>query len=108
MSDPRPSRLGEFALSANRCAPLAKTPGAFGLGADVATLSAPVGRELVAKVGAVVEGVHFFGDDPAELVAKKALRVNLSDVAAKGAPPVGYLLSLSVAPWCGDDWLTRF
>jgi thiamine-monophosphate kinase len=108
MSDPRPSRLGEFALIANLFAPLAKTPGAFGLVDDVATLSVPVGRELVAKVDAVVEGVHFFRDDPAELVAKKALRVNLSDLAAKGATPVGYLLSLSVAPWCGDDWLTRF
>ena len=106
-SDP-PRRLGEFALIAKLFAPLAKSPGAFGLLDDVATLSLPAGRELVAKVDAVVEGVHFFRNDPAGLVAKKALRVNLSDLAAKGASPLGYLLSLSVAPWCDDDWLMRF
>jgi thiamine-monophosphate kinase len=106
-SDP-PRRLGEFALIAKLFAPLAKSEGAFGLLDDVATLSLPQGRELVAKVDAIVEGVHFFRDDPAALVAKKALRVNLSDLAAKGASPIGYLLSLSVAPWCDDDWLTRF
>ena len=106
-SDP-PKRLGEFALIAKLFAPLAKSAGAFGLIDDVATLSLPAGRELVAKVDAIVEGVHFLRDDPADLVAKKALRVNLSDLAAKGATPIGYLLSLSVAPWCADDWLTRF
>jgi len=106
-SDP-PPRLGEFALIAKLFAPLAKSAGAFGLLDDVATLLVPQGRELVAKVDAIVEGVHFFRDDPAALVAKKALRVNLSDLAAKGASPIGYLLSLSVAPWCDDDWLTRF
>jgi len=106
-SDP-PRRLGEFELIAKLFAPLAKSAGAFGLADDVATLSLPPGHELVAKVDAVVEGVHFFRDDPADLIAKKALRVNLSDLAAKGAAPIGYLLSLSVAPWCTDEWLTRF
>ena len=106
-SDP-PQRLGEFALIAKLFAPLAKSAGAFGLLDDVATLSVPQGYELVAKVDAIVEGVHFFRGDPADLVAKKALRVNLSDLAAKGASPVGYLLSLSVAPWCDDNWLARF
>src|SRR5262249_32828739 len=53
-------------------------------------------------------GVHFLKEDPADLVAKKALRVNLSDLAAKGASPIGYLLSLSIPAWCGDNWLTRF
>jgi thiamine-monophosphate kinase len=100
--------LGEFALIAKLFAPLAKAAGAFGLVDDVATLSVPEGRELVVKVDAIVEGVHFFRDDPADLVAKKALRVSLSDLAAKGATPIGYLLSLSVAPWCDDDWLGRF
>src|ERR1051326_68998 len=95
-SDP-PRRLGEFALIAKLFAPLAKSEGAFGLLDDVATLLLPQGSELVAKVDAIVEGVHFFRDDPAGLVAKKALRVNLSDLAAKGASPIGYLLSLSVA-----------
>jgi len=106
-SDP-PRRLGEFALIAKLFAPLAKSAGAFGLLDDVATVSVPEGRELVAKVDAIVEGVHFLREDPADLVAKKALRVNLSDLAAKGASPLGYLLSLSIAPWCNDDWLARF
>lgn len=102
-------RLGEFALIAKLFAPLAaRSEGAFGLRDDVATLRVPEGHELVAKVDAVVEGVHFLRDDPPELIAKKALRVNLSDLAAKGARAAGYLLSLSVAPWCGDDWLARF
>jgi len=56
----------------------------------------------------LVEGVHFLRDDPADLIAKKALRVNLSDLAAKGATPRNYLLGLSLAPWIGDEWLTRF
>ena len=104
-----PRRLGEFAMIAKLFAPLAaKAEGAFGLLDDVATLRVPEGEELVAKVDAVVEGVHFLRADPADLVARKALRVNLSDLAAKGALPTGYLLSLSVAPWCDDDWLARF
>jgi len=108
MKDAPSTRMGEFALIAKLFAPLAKSAGAFGLVDDVATLSVPQGRELVAKVDAIVEGVHFLRGDPADLVAKKALRVNLSDLAAKGASPVGYLLSLSIAPWCDDDWLSRF
>jgi thiamine-monophosphate kinase len=105
----RPRRLGEFETIAKYFAPLAaKAKGAFGLADDVATLKLPKGQELVAKVDAVVEGVHFFASDPAGDVAKKALRVNLSDLAAKGARARHYLLSLSLAPWCGDDWLARF
>lgn len=101
-------RLGEFAMIAKFFAPLANAEGAFGLADDVATLSLPEGRELVAKVDAIVEGVHFLRDDPADLIAKKALRVNLSDLAAKGASPVGYLLALSLPDWVGDDWLMQF
>jgi thiamine-monophosphate kinase len=56
----------------------------------------------------LVEGVHFLRDDPADLVARKSLRVNLSDLAAKGATPKNYLLGLSIGPWIGDEWLARF
>jgi thiamine-monophosphate kinase len=106
---PNPRRLGEFAMIAKLFAPLAaKAEGAFGLLDDVATLRLPEGQELVAKVDAIVESVHFLRQDPADLIARKALRVNLSDLAAKGAEPMGYLLSLSVASWCDDDWLARF
>ncbi|HEY4263939.1 MAG TPA: thiamine-phosphate kinase [Micropepsaceae bacterium] len=102
-------RLGEFAMIAKLFAPLAaNAPGAFGLTDDAATLGLAPGEELVVTVDALVEGVHFFKDDPAAAIAKKALRVNLSDLAAKGARPCGYLLALSLPPWIGDEWLAQF
>jgi thiamine-monophosphate kinase len=105
----KPRRLGEFAMIAKYFAPLAKgSPGAFALNDDVAILKLPKGAELIAKVDAIVEGVHFFRNDPPDSVAMKALRVNLSDLAAKGAIPLGYLLSLSLAPWVGDAWIAGF
>jgi thiamine-monophosphate kinase len=108
-SSPNEKRLGEFAMIAKLFAPLsAKAPGAFGLTDDAATLSLEADEEMVITVDTVVEGVHFFRNDPAEGIARKALRVNLSDLAAKGAKPRGYLLALSLPGWVGDDWLTRF
>src|SRR6185503_4561769 len=90
-------------------APLAaNNPGALGLSDDAATVQVPSDQELVVTTDMLVEGVHFLRDDPADLIAKKALRVNLSDLAAKGATPRNYLLGLSLAPWIGDEWLTRF
>jgi thiamine-monophosphate kinase len=52
--------------------------------------------------------VHFFPDDPAETIARKALRANLSDLAAKGAEPAGFLVSLALASDVGDAWLAAF
>jgi thiamine-monophosphate kinase len=102
-------RLSEFAMIAELFAPLAaKAPGAFGLTDDAATLNIGRGEELVVTVDALVEGVHFLRDDPADTIAKKALRVNLSDLAAKGASPRGYLLALSLPSWIDDAWLTEF
>lgn len=101
-------RLGEFQLIARYFAPLAKAEGAFSLSDDAATIRLPEGRELVVTVDALVEGVHFFKDDPADEIAKKALRVNLSDLAAKGAEPEGYLLALSLPGWVGNRWLESF
>ncbi len=90
-------------------APLAANdPGAFGLADDAAAVQVPSGQDLVVTKDMLVEGVHFLRDDPPDLVAKKALRVNLSDLAGKGATPKNYLLALSLAPWIGDAWLTRF
>jgi thiamine-monophosphate kinase len=100
--------LGEFALIAKLFAPLAKDQGAFGLKDDAATLRLPPDEELVVTVDALVEGVHFLRDDPADLIAKKALRVNLSDLAAKGARARNYLLALSLPDWIDDGWLRRF
>src|SRR6185437_8763444 len=106
---PPQRRLGEFAMIAKLLAPLAaRAEGAFGLTDDAATLSVPPGHEFVVTVDALVEGVHLFRDDPADLIARKALRVNLSDLAAKGAEALHYLLALSLPDWVDDSWLTRF
>jgi thiamine-monophosphate kinase len=80
----------EFAIIAAHFAPLA-APGGRGLLDDAALLQ---GGAFVITVDAIVEGVHFLPDDPIDSVAQKALRVNLSDLAAKGARPLHYLLTL--------------
>jgi thiamine-monophosphate kinase len=90
-------------------APLAaNAPGAFGLTDDTAILGLAAGEELVLTADTLVEGVHFLSHDPPAAIAKKALRVNLSDLAAKGAIPRGYLLALSLPAGIDDAWLTAF
>jgi thiamine-monophosphate kinase len=86
--------------------PLATDPGAFGLGDDAAVLKA-LGDDIVVTTDAIVEGVHFFPDDPPDTIARKALRVNLSDLAAKGASPAGFVLTLALRA-ADDAWLTSF
>jgi thiamine-monophosphate kinase len=98
----------EDRLIARHFRPLARHPGAFGLIDDAAVLSVPAGHEVVLKTDAIVGGVHFFPDDPADTVARKALRVNLSDLAAKGAKPAGFLLSLVIPRTIDDAWLRSF
>src|SRR3989304_4184698 len=88
--------------------PLATHPGALGLNDDAAFITPPPGCDLVLKTDAIVGGVHFFAEDVARDVARKALRVNLSDLAAKGATPLGFLLSLALPKEIGDDWLASF
>ena len=97
----------EFSLIARHFAPLAG-PGTDGLRDDVAVLTPPPGRDLVLKADALVEGVHFLPTDPADLVARKLLRVNLSDLAGKGAIPIGYLLTISVPRGTPDAWFEAF
>ena len=99
---------GEDRLIARYFRPLARDPGAFGLFDDAATLTPPAGCDVVLKTDAIVGGVHFFPDDPPDSIAKKALRVNLSDLAAKGAKPAGFLLSLALPKTVADDWLEAF
>jgi thiamine-monophosphate kinase len=89
-------------------APVAVHPGALGLADDAAVLTPPAGHDLVLKTDAIVGGVHFLPDDAAHTVASKALRVNLSDLAAKGAKPLGFLLSLALPREIDDDWLVNF
>ncbi|HWF96775.1 MAG TPA: thiamine-phosphate kinase [Xanthobacteraceae bacterium] len=104
---PEPSS-GEDRLIAQYFRPLATHPGALGLRDDAATITPPPGSDVVLKTDAIVGGVHFFPDDAPGMIAKKALRVNLSDLAAKGASPAGFLLSLALPKSVGDDWLAAF
>src|SRR6202045_4555066 len=85
---------GEDSLIARYFRPIATDPGAFDLGDDAAILKA-AGGDIVVTTDAIVEGVHFLSDDPPDTIARKALRVNLSDLAAKGATPAGFVLKLA-------------
>ena len=101
--------LGEFELIARYFAPLAKGfPGAFGLLDDAAVIAPLPGHELVAKTDAIVGGVHFLLDDPPDLIARKALRVNLSDLAAKGAVARAYMLDLILPRTVTEEWVAAF
>lgn len=101
-------RRGEAELIAHYFAPLASDNAAFGLSDDAAFLSAPAGHDLVITKDLLVADIHFFANDPAKKIAQKALRVNLSDLAAKGAKPYGYLLGLGLPDDWNEDWLADF
>lgn len=97
---------GEDALIARYFRPLATDPGAFHLDDDAAALR-PDGSDIVVTTDAIVEGVHFLPDDPPDTIARKALRVNLSDLAAKGAIPAGFVLTLALRQ-AEEAWLKPF
>jgi len=97
----------EFSLIYKHFRPLAG-PAALALGDDAAVLAPPPGREIVIAADAMVQGVHFLPDDPPDLVARKLLRTNLSDLAAMGAAPLGYLLTVSVPRATPDAWFAAF
>ena len=100
---------GEFELIARYFAPLSKgSAGAYGLKDDAAVVTPTPGQQIVAKTDAIVGGVHFRPDDPADLVARKALRVNLSDLAAKGAVPRCYMLDLILPGTTTEEWVAAF
>jgi thiamine-monophosphate kinase len=99
--------LGEFERIRRFFAPLAG-PGALGLRDDAALIDGPDGQQYILTADAIVEGVHFLSDDPPAQVAQKLLRVNLSDLAAKGAVPVGYLLVTALPRAHDEAWLEAF
>lgn len=99
--------LSEFELIARLFAPIAGE-GALGLLDDCALLAPTPGHEMVLTVDAIVENVHYFADDPPGSIARKALAVNLSDLAAKGARPRGFLLALGRSRTRDDAWLEAF
>lgn len=104
-----PSRLGEFDLIDRYFKPLASSlPGAFGLTDDAATVCPGEGNEFVVTTDTIVEGVHFLGSEKPQAIAAKLLRVNLSDLAAKGAVPTAYSLNLALSSRIDDAWLQAF
>jgi thiamine-monophosphate kinase len=100
--------MDEFAIIARHFAPLATAPGAFGLTDDAAVIPARPGFDLVVTTDQIAEGTDFFKHDPAATIAQKALRVNLSDLAAKGASPEYYLLTIALPHGMTDEWLADF
>lgn len=101
------TRPSEDDLIARFFAPLATAAGADGLTDDAAVIPEGEGH-LVATKDMAIAGVHFFADDPPDLIAAKALRVNLSDLAAKGAVPTGFLFGLGLPPDWTADFLAAF
>lgn len=101
--------MDEFALIAELLAPLSEgAPGAFGLTDDAALVEVSDGHKLVMTKDMLVAGVHFMAGDAPDLVARKLLRVNLSDLAAMGATPKAYLLGLAAPKGTDDDWFRAF
>ncbi|MGH6925899.1 MAG: thiamine-phosphate kinase [Propylenella sp.] len=82
--------------------------GAFGLMDDAGLLDVALEMDLVVTTDMVACDVHFLAADPADLVARKALRVNISDLAAKGARPLAYLLSLAISAATTEAWISTF
>jgi thiamine-monophosphate kinase len=99
--------LGEFERIRRFFAPLAG-PGGLGLVDDAALVDCTPGRRLVITADAIVAGVHYLPEDPPDLVARKLLRVNLSDLAAMGAQPLHYVLTTALPAELGREWLARF
>lgn len=100
---------GEFGRIARLFRPLAAgLPGARGLLDDAGVLAVPTGRDLLVTTDAMVEGVHYLPGEPADRLARKLLRVNLSDLAAMGAVPLAYTLTTALPKDLDPRWLDRF
>jgi thiamine-monophosphate kinase len=104
----REETSAEERLVARYFRPLATSPGALGLGDDAAVLTPPPGSDLVLTTDGIIAGVHFFPDDPPDTIGRKALRMNLSDLAAKGAKPAGFLMSVALPANVEETWLAGF
>ncbi len=105
----RPKRPGEFELIARYFRPLAAgQAGALGLADDAALVDVPAGHRLVVTADALVAGVHFLAEDPPDQIARKMLRVNLSDLAAKAATPIAYLMTCCLPPDLDEGWIAAF
>src|ERR1700734_1901574 len=98
----------EERLIARYFRPLATAPGALGLEDDAAIVTPPLDCDLVLTTDGVIAGVHFFPDDPPENIGRKALRMNLSDLAAKRAKPIGCLMAVALPKDTGEAWRSAF
>ena len=102
-------RLGEFERIRRLLRPLADgMPGALGLGDDGAVLDPPPGQRLVITTDAMVESIHYLPGEPPDRLARKLLRVNLSDLAAMGATPLAYTLTTVLNAAADEAWLAAF
>lgn len=103
------ANVSEFDLIRQYFAPLSLgNPGAYSLRDDAACLTPPDGKDLVVTKDAMVAGVHFLEDDPPDLIARKLMRANISDLTAKGAMPYGYLLSCAWPTPVDTGWVEGF
>ena len=102
-------KSGEFGLIERFFRPLSRAaPGAFALGNDGALLTPPAGAALVVTKDVMVAGVHYpQGEEPA-VIARRLLRVNLSDLAAMGGEADSYALGLALPEDAGDAWVEAF
>ena len=99
---------GEQRLIERYFKPLATSENAFGLSDDAAVITPPAGCDLVLTTDGVIAGVHFFAEDPPASIARKVLRMNLSDLASKGAAPAGFLLSIALPRGTPESWIAGF
>lgn len=101
--------MNEFSLIEKYFAPLAKDfPGSFALKDDAALVTVPVGNQLVLTKDVITAGVHFLADDPPETIARKLVRVNISDLAAMRALPYAIMLATVFPDVIEEDWIARF
>ena len=100
---------GEFGFIRTRLAPLTRGhPAALDLSDDAAVLTPDPACQLVVASDMLVAGVHFLESDPPEIAAERALRSNLSDLAAMGAEPLGYLSSIAWPSGVTQAWRDGF
>ncbi|MDF1692276.1 MAG: thiamine-phosphate kinase [Zhongshania sp.] len=83
------------------------SPVRCGIGDDCAVLALPAGAELLVSVDTLVESIHFPQNYPSDMLARRALAVCVSDLAACGATPLGFTLALTL-PNVDEPWLASF
>src|SRR5690606_1847168 len=101
--------MNEFGLIRHYFAPLAQQfPGSLNLMDDAAVIALPAGQELVITKDAISEGIHFTGEESPDFIARKLLRVNMSDLAAMGAKPLAYFLAVMLPKGTDEEWIRLF